>query len=598
MCGICGLSGVSEQAWAEEAVVALNVQQHHRGPDSTGLATFGRHCIGNTRLAIVDLSPAGEQPILSRSGRIAVVFNGEIYNHRELIGEHRLPVDGGSDGAVIPELYERYGPESLRMLRGMYAVAIVDTAADTLLLARDPLGIKPLYWRRLPDGQLAFASEPRTLLDVGPPACVDRQAVARYLAFGSVGDGNTPFVDVQGLAANTWVTLGGTGIIAQGTIEPLPLAPQQPEPGLRAALLDSVRLHLRSDVPFALLLSSGVDSTAIAWAAHQLGTSLTCLTVDLGGGRDEVTAARRTAQRYGHQHETVQRPLADDDVRAFFQAMQQPTVDGLNTFLVSHAVHGRGLKVALSGLGGDEATGGYSHYRLLRLLPLLKELDRLPPALRGKPLGWVARRGRSPKLTDLLGPHGPRDAFGLDLLQRRVWPLEEVSAATGVGPDTWLPQPPEWLTGGRRPSDLSYAEAQLYLGGILLPDADTFSMAHSVELRVPFVDVEFLRVSLHHNGKRLLGKRRFASAIADPWLTQIARAPKQGFALPMDEWMRGGPLRPYVDELASRAAPVWDHVDRTIGGMVVERWRNGGRWAEAWALAALNGWLQTLPPKG
>jgi asparagine synthase (glutamine-hydrolysing) len=246
----------------------------------------------------------------------------------------------------------------------------------------------------------------------------------------------------------------------------------------------------------------------------------------------------------------------------------------------------------LSGLGGDEATGGYSHFRLLRALRVLAWADHVPPALRRGLLARMPTRGlfASPKARELLGPDGPRDAVGLSWLQRRLFTPDDVAALTGSAD-----QAPRCVTGGGRSArELSRAELETYLQGMLLPDADAYSMASSVELRVPLVDAEFLRVALAVDPLRGIGKRGFARMLGEPLLIAATARPKQGFTVPMGRWMRDGALRPLVAALADEDAPVWQYLDQKAGLAIVERWRRGGRWAEAWAIAVLNAWLADL----
>jgi asparagine synthase (glutamine-hydrolysing) len=549
--------------------------------------------LGNTRLAIVDPGENGNQPLVSRDGLAVCVFNGEIYNHRELLDEHRLTTTGGSDGAVIPELYRRYGVRGFGFLRGMFAVALLDLSRRRLVLARDQLGIKPLFWGRAGPGEVLFASEPRALAEVLGCTEVSAPALTDFLRDGHVAANRAPFVGVESLAPNEWIEFDGDSVVARGAVGQRDrVGPAASPEQLRHALLDTVRLHLRSDVPTALLLSSGVDSAALAWAVAGCGGSLRCFTVDVGGGRAESGAAEEIARRFGHRHVPVRRELGLADAWAFFRAMQRPTIDGLNTYLVCRVVAEHGIKVALSGLGGDEALAGYRHFRLLPWLRALTWLDRLPATVHRGLVAALPSVGplAGSKAVELLGPEGPRDAAGLSRLQRRLFGPADVAALTGHAPA----ENDRTAEPGRSSVDLSLAEIRGYLQGMLLPDADTFSMASSVELRVPLVDVEFLRVALAVDRARGVGKRRFARILGDPLLRASAARPKQGFSLPMQRWLRAGVLAPFVDDLADPAAPVWRHLDPAVGRRVLTRWRRGGRWAEAWALVALNAWLVDL----
>ena len=316
-----------------------------------------------------------------------------------------------------------------------------------------------------------------------------------------------------------------------------PVAVQQRPPGLGAALTESVDLHLGADVPTALLLSAGVDSATIAAISRRIGRDLHCLTVVADGVPDEASEASRTAAHYGHGFQRVQTVLEDSDVARFFQAMQRPSVDGLNTYLICKAVHEAGFKVALSGLGGDEAVGGYSHFRLLEYLPMLRAMDAVP-----LPVGVVAAKlacvlgvAGEAKARRLLGKHGPRSGTDLALLQRELFPASLVSELTGVGGDrmTGRADGAGWPAGCSPGSFAAMAatEVAIYLQAMLLPDADTFSMSSSVELRVPFVDGHVFSAALDNarDRKGAPGKAAIGAALGDPYLEALARRPKARF---------------------------------------------------------------------
>ena len=291
MCGIAGtIDTMAERAAAR--VSLLNDAQTHRGPDHSVIVRVGGITLGNTRLAIQDPTPAGNQPFVSADGRYTCVFNGEIYNHRQLAERFRLPVRTACDGEVIPQLWAKLGMESLAELRGMFAIALVDTLEERLYLARDPFGIKPLYWRLLPDGSLVFASEVRPLARLAPGTRVDDAAVARYLRFGAMAADQSPFREITAVPPNSVAVVRQDRRVEVRAVRPDgPVAVQQQPSDLGAALAESIDLHLGADVPTALLLSGGVDSAAIAAISRRLGRDLHCLTVAADGAPDETLEA-------------------------------------------------------------------------------------------------------------------------------------------------------------------------------------------------------------------------------------------------------------------------------------------------------------------
>jgi asparagine synthase (glutamine-hydrolysing) len=483
----------------------------------------------------------------------------------------------------------------------MFAIALVDTHAGLLHLARDPFGIKPLYWRRMRDGPVVFASEPRPLASIAPRPDPSPDAIAQYLSLGALESSRSPFDEIMAVPPNSVVTFDGNGRLEGEAVivEGFPLEDRGVEGDpLRRSLRESVSVHLRSDVPTALLLSAGTDSSAIAVCAHDLGQRLGCLTVAGLGPDDESKEAASTAAALGHEHQTVDAHLEPTDVAQFFSSMQRPTIDGLNGFVVCRAVARAGFKVALSGLGGDEMVGGYSHFRYLRALSALARIDRLPRSLGGAPRAALSRfvgRRHGEKAARLVAEGGPRSAWALDLLQRevipRAWLFQLVPGA--VPP---LPEAPPALASQRSASSLMAAELVLYLQATLLPDADAFSMCSSVELRVPFVDRQVLASGLHaSHGTSSTGKGGLAAAIGDPLLVDIARRPKRGFTLPMAHLMGAGGLQESLREIESDKAPLWQILDRTAGRRFLsEASPVDQRWAERWSLVALNSWLGSV----
>src|ERR1022692_1221170 len=412
---MCGIAGVIDAVPARAAarVGTLNNAQRHRGPDHSTVARVGRFTLANTRLAIQDPGPAGNQPFASADGRYHCVFNGEIYNHRYLAGRYGLQVSTACDGEVIPHLWAKLGLASLAELRGMFAIALVDALEDRLYLARDPFGIKPLHWREVPEGVL-FASEIRPLVRHSGGTRIDPEAIARYLHLGAVAADRTPFLEIRALPPNSVAAFDRDGHATLRSILPDgPLAASEVSAGLGAALTDSVKLHLDADVPTALLLSAGIDSATIAAVSRRHGRDLDCLTVTTEGTADESGGAAETARHYGHRFQRIPAVLEDGDVARFFGAMQRPSIDGLNTYLVSKAVHEAGYNVALSGLGGDEVVGGYSHFRLLRYLPVLRAMDRMPGTVNGAATRVLAMAGAATeaKLRRLLAVGGPREGW-------------------------------------------------------------------------------------------------------------------------------------------------------------------------------------------
>lgn len=594
MCGIAGVIGASSER--VHLASTINASQVHRGPDASVVVELDHAVLASTRLAIQDPTPAGNQPFRSLDGRHVVVFNGELYNHRELATQHGLELRSRCDGAVIPLLWSRLGMQSIDLFRGMFAVAVYDTVEGSTTLFRDPFGMKPLHWWRRPDGSVLFASEIRPLLAAAGTPPLRREEIARYLRFGATSADASPFEGINAVPAGAAVVFApGRDPVTVPCSAPLPAEPDDGGADLLDAFVESVRLHLGADVPTALLLSAGVDSTLIAAAAARLGRRVHGLTVRTPGAGDESPTAAETARHYDHDHSVVEtETVSPATLTDFFSAMQRPTVDGLNTYLVCRAVRDAGYKVALSGVGGDEALGGYRHARALRQLRHLTLLDHAPRFVgraAARVIGRVSGGASAGKLDRLVARDGPRSSWDLVALQRELFDRDTVAALTGV------PTESRRGPGGDSHRELVRAEVAVYLRPMLLPDADAYSMASSVELRLPFVDRVMMAAAMATSREDFLGRGKgvLVDAFGDDYLARLSKRPKTGFNLPMAAWLSTGdsPLRGLVEETSAPDAPVWRVVDPGVGRKALAGW-DGRRWSEPWAFVALNAWLSTL----
>ncbi len=551
MCGISGALRLAPDApeLDRDELRRVRDTMASRGPDGAGewWSPSGRAGLLHRRLAIIDLSPAAAQPMQSADGRHVLVFNGEIYNHAELRAE--LEREGvrfrtRSDSEVVLELLARSeSPEAaLARLRGMFALALWDEAPGRLLLARDPYGIKPLYYEAR-EGCVRFASQVRALERVGARG-IDPAGLAGFLLWGSVPEPFTLRPDVRSVPAGHVLSLEAGGI---GAPVPIPLPPPSPaaDPwdAARRALQDSVGAHLVSDVPVGVFLSAGLDSSLIAALArrsseHPLRAVSVAFESFAGSEDDEAPLAGETARSLGL--DPVVRRFSNSELRELwprsFSAMDQPSIDGYNTWLVSLAAREAGLKVVLSGVGGDELFGSYPSFRQVPRLASWSWRGRALP-LASRLLAAVGRRTGRPKLAGLLS-HG--DLAGAYFLRRGLFLPEELPALVGddvaaAGLAAYDPfadarrfrAKDDWL-------GVQRMESGLYLRNQLLRDADWASMAHSVELRTPLVDTA-LRSSLAAQGfepARSRGRRALVAALAPELPPAVLTRRKRGFAIP------------------------------------------------------------------
>ena len=562
MCGIAGVFAYGDGAPAVDhaELESMNERMRPRGPDAAGvwIADDGRVGLAARRLAIIDLSAEGTQPMTDVDGELRIVFNGEIYNHREL--RARLERFGArfhstSDTEVLLQLYRRDGEAMIDLLRGMFAFAIWDSRTRRLFMARDPYGIKPLYIAD--DGAtLRFASTVKALLAGGRvSAAHDLAGIAGFWLLGSVPEPFTIHAAIQSVQAGTCFSVDeGAGRAAarpyysvaktyehareQESIADL----VEPATLLREFITESLRYHLVSDVPIGAFLSSGIDSTALTALAASAGTPPRTVTVGFdelrGRADDEAPLAERFARERGLAH--ITRVVTGQEFRAdlprIFDAMDQPTIDGVNTWFVSKAAAESGLKVAISGLGGDELFGSYPAFRTV---PRLTRLARIPLA----PL--LARAARNPKAKYVA--QYARSYAGAYLVKRGLFMPDELPSLMGrdaaeeglrrLGVVDYIGsklQPDPRTTFGR----VAALESSLYMRNQLLRDTDWASMAHSIEVRTPLVDAALLRQIAP---LLLIEEERCKQYFADsprPPLPQWLRARrKTGFMVPLQKWM-------------------------------------------------------------
>ena len=513
----------------------------HRGPDGAGewVSEDRRFWLGNTRLAILDLSPTGAQPMVDPATGNVIVINGEIYNHRALraeIGE--ADWRGTSDTETLLLGYARWGRGLLGRLKGMFAFAIYDRARQELFVARDRLGIKPLYYT-LDAESFRLASEVKVL--ASPSSTVTPASMAAYLQWGACPENKLLYPDIHVLPAGHAMTVGSSGRPDMWRYWParqrFVSTPETAPKKIRSLLETAVEEHLLSDVPVGSFLSGGIDSSIVtALAAQRLGRKLETFSVGFDLAElDESSIALEVAQRYGTTHQRLQ--LNEEEViESVTEAvvhLDLPSVDAINTYIVARAVAQGGVKVALSGLGGDELFGGYPSFRDV---PRLKRLGMLPRALR-KALG--------DRLADL-----PNDAGICELAQwRRRFFTDAMLERAGLPNEATPVACPVEL-----PDDfarISWTELSGYMRRMLLRDSDQMSMAVSLELRVPFLDHELVEYSL---GLPAAEKKRYAGtkgllveSCRDLLPASVYQRPKKGFALPMQKWMTG-PLASFVAE--------------------------------------------------
>jgi asparagine synthase (glutamine-hydrolysing) len=533
----------------------MNHTQQHRGPDDHGIAscTFsgGEVILGNTRLAIIDTSTAGHQPMNDPQTRNWITYNGETYNFKDL--RHELgdePWTSNTDTEVVLRAYRHWGSDAFRKLRGMFALAIWDDQKQTLLLARDPLGIKPLYYYAT-EHQFIFASELRALLASGlVPRKLSAAGIDSYLANGSVESPITIIDGVKQLLPGQCLHVKATAKIELRDVEftapkhePVGRNREEAVARLRSELEESVRLHLVSDVPLGVFLSGGMDSSALTALMSQISDQRpkTFSVVFDEAGYSEAPFSRAVAERFNTDHSEIR--LSEDGLLEILPgaiaAIDQPTMDGINTYVVSSAVKSKGITVALSGLGGDELFAGYPSFRrALRFASMPTAAKRVLRVATG--VGEFALSGsvQRQKFGQLMNSEG--GAEDVYRISRQLFSNDAVFGMTG--------REVRSSNGHKHDSDIVNAISRLelrgYMTNTLLRDTDAMSMAHSLEVRVPFVDVKVVDYVLSlPGGWKVSGdsgpKPLLADALSDLLPREFMGRPKMGFTLPFEKWMQG-----------------------------------------------------------
>ena len=649
MCGICGAIG-GDNELAATRVSRMMAAMIHRGPDEDGVLTEPGAVLGMRRLSIIDLG-GGRQPVYNEDNTIGIVFNGEIYNFPQLRSSlensgHRFRTH--SDTEVIVHAYEEWGEGCVEHLRGMFAFALWDGRGESrgangddrwarVFLARDRLGIKPLYYA-LVDGTLLFASEVRALLASDAiERRVEPESVEAYLLYGSVVEPMTMVQDVFSLPPGHAMTIScyspaepksaAYWSVADANRERATKASHSLESAareVRPLLEEVVRSHLIADVPLGLFLSSGMDSMALAALASRERNGLHTFTVVFPEQEfSEAPAARAIAKRFGTEHRELLVSSSDMESRLgeAVDALDQPSMDGINTFFVSWAARQVGLKVALSGLGGDEVFGGYPTFRLTPRVARWQVLARSIPSFARNASAAIiqesSRRWKLPHQSDALRkslaiwkePQAlPHPYFFTRILftPEQAEHLFSADPISGAAHDShssrswhdWLAESVSQSRQFQGDSAVSCLEIRTYMADTLLRDTDAMSMHHSLEVRVPLLDHPLVEavLGLPDSAKRRPGvsKALLAESLKDLLPPDAGRQTKRTFTFPWARWLRG----PLGLQVAARLSKdLTPSLARLLDPLAVHAvWQaflaGETGWARPWSLFVLNEWIR------
>jgi len=625
MCGINGIFGLNDGEKALSLITRMNDALAHRGPDDAGVFEGEGIVLGHRRLSIIDLSNAGHQPMHSSDKRYTVVYNGELYNFKELRFElQRIAVNSNqkvysfstqTDTEVILAAFQRWGKECVRYFNGMFAFAIWDHLERKLFIARDRLGIKPLYYYAHGDLFL-FSSEIRALLVTGLiPRKIDPAGLADYLRYqtvqapktiikgvGMLLPGQLAFVSTDGIHAEQYWNLGDVASVPSPEVGYEVVCKQVNE-----LLLKSVERRLVADVPFGAFLSGGIDSSIIVALMSQVASGkVKTFSVSFDEAEfSEAVYARQVAEKYGTEHHEIKLKISDflRELPEALHAMDHPSGDGANTFVVSKATRNAGITMALSGLGGDELFAGYPVFKRLLSLERQKWLNGLPSIVKkgaGHTLRFIKPGTSSDKIAELLELQklDLRTAYPVSRQMMSETLIQSFLHGSEPLPNLVKARVAEFplLASDKRLTGVSLAEIGTYMQNTLLRDTDQMSMAVALEVRVPFLDhklVEYVlslsdKYKYPHSPKKLL-----VDSVPGLLPAGIVERPKMGFTLPWKHWMRNE-LKSYCAEkirmLSERETFEKKSVLKLWNAFLCDDPSVG--WSRIWYFVVLEFWLE------
>lgn len=619
MCGICGIHGLEKIDNPTAVVRRMNAAMAHRGPDASGEYVTPEVALGHQRLSIIDLTTAANQPMHSPDGRYVLIFNGELYNYQEI----RAQIDdytflSNSDTEVVLAAFRKWGIAAVQRFNGMFAIALWDEQEKELLLVRDRLGIKPLYYAEV--GQsLIFASEIRAILQSEMvQRKASRSSIVDFMRYQTVHAPDTIIDGVKMLMPGHWIKVTDNDfqiapfwkITESPSMEARGMEEKDIKNRVAQLLNDAVKRRLVADVPFGAFLSGGIDSSLIVglMAKHHPAPIKTFSVTFAEEKYSEAPFARMIAEKFQTDHREIRLTPQDflDDLPTALKAMDHPSGDGPNTFIVSKVTRDAGITMALSGTGGDELFAGYDIFRRFIQLQDKKWLLSFPKwmrAIAGNTFRYRQPGIGSDKTAEVLKA-GRFDLEYIYWVSRLLFfdkRMLQVLNLNALSPNSVFRTVGEEVAYGTpgfkypKLSQVSVAEIATYLQNVLLRDTDQMAMAHALEVRVPFMDhelVEFVlgipdRYKFPETPKKLLVDS-FPELLPDA----VVNRPKMGFTFPWNDWLKKD-LRDFtgdhLSDLASRDLFHKDGIDRLWNDF--DQQKPDVNWAHIWNLVVLENWL-------
>ncbi|MDP9042751.1 MAG: asparagine synthase (glutamine-hydrolyzing) [Bacteroidota bacterium] len=611
MCGIAGILNRNE-AVDREAIRRMTNLMAHRGPDAEGYFIDGKMAFGHRRLSIIDLSASANQPMDDVSGRYVIIFNGEIYNYAEI--KKRLPdypFRTHGDTEVILAGYIKWGPDWLSHLRGMYEFAIWDKRENELFIARDRLGVKPLYYYKDQE-RFIFSSEIRSILTVGNiNREIDHTALSEYFRYQSVPFPFTPLKSIRQMQAGTWMMVKNGEVQTHTYWDPTNknnvfdfTDKGEVQKRLKSLMLQSVKRRLVSDVPVGAFLSGGIDSSAVVGLMVEAGdTAPHTFNISFDESEyDESVYANLVAKKFNTRHEQIRlKPeIMLDELTNALDAMDIPSGDGINTYVVSRAVHNKGIRVALSGVGGDELFAGYPVFLNFIKLQQNRWLWKTPQMLRNRVARFLGSGEKKDRMRQLLALPSPSIENVYPVLRQLIPPaamqnLTRLNASTQNTLASQLAEKRNVLARLPYFSQVTAAEYMGYTQQTLLKDTDQMSMANSLEIREPYFDqdlVEFVMSIPDHFKVPVYPKSLLVESLKPLLPDEIVHRKKQGFVFPWKEWMKNE-LRSFCNTQIQNISQR-DFIQGENLKNYWNRFLSGDpdiRWQEIWLFVVLEYWL-------
>lgn len=618
MCGISGIFYFQKNDQGQEPIKKMTDSLSHRGPDADGIYDQHPVQLGHRRLAIIDLDTNSDQPFYSHNKRYVMVFNGEVYNFKKLkqeLSEYTFETD--SDTEVVIAAYQKWGKSCVEKLEGMFAFAVLDKESNELFIARDRLGIKPLYYHQT-DDYFLFSSEIRSLLNSDLlPRRINKTALSDYLRYQTVHTPDTLIEGVKQLHPGSFINLNEDDIQIRSywkAEEQFSQAnysdPNKTKEAIKNTFFQAVEKRLVADVPYGAFLSGGIDSSAIVAAMSEVGKgSINSFSVVFDETEfSEEKYANLVAEKFKTNHQNIRLNGQDllNDIPNALSAMDHPSGDGINTYIVSKATKSAGITVALSGLGGDELFSGYPIFRQAQELNGKKWLQSWPKGIRkfgGKLNEWRSPSVKSLKMTEILSldyyelehfyPISRQLYFDHELKKILKSPLQP-NKVKAIAMEKVAYQTAGYEL--NQQSRVSVLEFSTYMQNVLLRDADQMSMAHALEIRVPFLDHKLVELALNIPEEQKLRnypKSLFVESLGELLPKEVYERKKMGFVLPWDQWLKKDLRKVVEDQLLFLSSTQLFNAEIIQG-----HWKDflnsspKMNWVKIWSLVVLSYWIQ------